>query len=199
MPIFQVTTLQTWRNQEVRNIYYYLTNDVLSAQQRQDVADAFANAYDALQVITNLDNDWEYYGVEVRQVDVADLPSQTVAPTAGPVVGLDASNAGLPNQIALVTSFYAPTQAPRRARTYLAGLTESHIGHPGTFGSSIVTAAEGFFTDVDSITVTGDTLLRVAVHWDTVNNVVDDWNRLETFIVRTNPATQRRRRLGSGI
>lgn len=199
MPIFQVTSLQQWRGQEVRNIFYYLTNDVLDSTQRQDVADHFRGAYVTLDTAQNMDNDWNYYGIEIRQVDVADLPSQTVTPTGGPVDGSHTAGDGLPNQIAMVASLYAPTQKPRRARTYQAGMVEAAIGQNGLFNTGARDAFEQFLIDVDSITVTGDTLLRVAAQWDSVNNVVDDWNRLETLVVRTNPATQRRRRLFSGI
>lgn len=199
MAITQVTTLQRWVSQEVRNVYYYDSADVLSLAQLQETCDAFRNAYNSINFRNVLDDAWTFYGISARRVDVADLPAALLTPTAGAVVGDQTASVPLPTQICILASLAAPTVSPRRARTYQAGVTAASIGQNGQYGATIVNEFADFIEAVDSITVTGDTLLRVAARWSGTPPAVTAFNRLQSYIIRTTPATQRRRRIGSGI
>lgn len=198
MAISCVTVKQQMRSQEVRNVLYYQHADNLTDTQRQDAADAIRAAWAAFDTSVGLVNDWNLYAVNFRRVDVADLPGIDVVPTAGVLTGSTSASPGLANPTALLISFAAPTTSPRRARTYLAGMSTAQLQDSGFWPAAVVTAAGTLATALDSITVTGDTMLRVAVRFTGSPPAVTVSNRLQTFIVRSNPATQRRRRIGIG-
>lgn len=199
MPIYQVAVRQLWRAQEVRNILYYDCADVLSAAQGQETADAVRGAYALLQPGDVMDNAWSVYGIDLRRVDVADLPSAFYQFTSGTLSGSAISDKGLPNQIACVVSLMAPTTTPRRARMYIAGIAGDGWADGGGFTEELTDNVGDMVEALDTLTVTGDTLLRVAAQWSGSPPAVTAFNRLQSYIVRGNPGTQRKRRIGSGI
>ena len=199
MPTYQVAARQVWRSQECRNILYYDCADVLSAAQGQEVADAVRAAYSNLVNPNGQEDAWSLYGIDLRRVDVADLPGAFFQFTSGALVGVESSIKGMPNQIACVVSLQAPTTKPRRARMYVAGMSIGSWEDGGTFSGTYVGWVEDMVDDLDTITVTGDTLLRVAAQWSGSPPAVTATNRLQSYIVRDNPGTQRKRRIGTGI
>lgn len=199
MPVYQVTTLQEYLGQQVRNVYYYDSDLELDTDQKQQIADAFETAYQTLVANVEMMPSWSVRGVEIRRVDVPDLPSSEFSFVGGDIVGTSTDLDPTPAQIAILGSFQADTPFPRRARSYHAGLAGAMLEQGGNWQSSALTAFDNFWNDLRTITVESDQLGRVAVHWDPVNNVVDDWNTLTNQAVKGNPATQRRRRLGQGI
>lgn len=197
MPTYQLVARQQWNGSQVRNVFYYTCSDVLGTTQLQDAADAMRTAFGLWVATGEIDNGWSFDQLEARRVDQADLPSALVTPTAGALAG-DATPNPLPMQIALVVSLAAPTTKPRRARTYLAGVTVTGLAATGRFTTEMQDAAADFTEAMDTITVTGDTLLRVAALWSGSPPAVTATNRLQSYVVRAIPATQRRRREGSG-
>lgn len=198
MPVYQIVSKQRLLGQEIRNVFYYETTLVLDTAMKQEVTDAFRESYFNLDTSAAMAGQWEWYALDIRQVDVADLPSAEFTPTLATVVGGSVSDP-VPAQVAMLGRVTGDTAFPRNTRIYQGGWTESHIGSSGRFGTSVTNALDLFLIDTLQVVISGDTLNRVAVHWDTVNNVVDDWNPVSNISVSNNPVIQRRRRLGSGI
>lgn len=199
MAVYQVVALQRWRNQEVRNVHHYETTDVLDTDQEQEVADAVRAAYDNLQFSTGLDDDWTLYGIEIRRVDVPDLPSAQYGFTSGDLDGSFEQDNKMVNQIAGLVSFRAPTQKPRRGRSYLAGFNHNDVsGDGGTWTPAKQSDMSLWAEDMLEISVTGDTLHKVAASYTGEPPRVTAFNRFTVHVVRSNPATQRSRRQGEG-
>jgi hypothetical protein len=68
----------------------------------------------------------------------------------------------------------------------------------GVWNASVVQDAEDWANAVQTLTLTGDTLEKVAVLYAGTPPAVANFNVLDNFTVQANPAIQRRRRLGSG-
>lgn len=198
MTVYMITTRQVWQSQVLNNVYYYEAADVLSAGQEQEAVDAFRAAWIAADVDDAQDNAWVMTGANVRRVDVADLPGSQYTFTAGNLPGLQASGEPTATQVAVVVSLQAPTTKPRRARTYYGGFTSQSITNGSLWGQTLQDAISDLVTDLDTITVTGDTLLRQAVQFGGSPPAVVANNRLQTFVVRSVPGIQRRRRIGEG-
>jgi len=198
MPTYQMVSRQLFRSQECRNVFHYNTTDALDASQQQEAADAMRAAYADLMDATYAVNEWELYGATLRRVDVADLPGTDFTFTSGALPGTHVGDPGVPNQVCLLVSAAATTQKPRRSRSYLTGLRSNEITDGGFWSAAIQANAAVWASAMDSITVTGDTLLRVAVAYTGSPPAVTDTNRLTVYNVRANPAIQRRRRIGFG-
>lgn len=200
MPIYQVVVRQTFLGQQLRNVYYYETTDELDTPQKAEVAEEIATAYDTLLGLEGLSDEWSSQGIDIRRVDVADLPTAQFDYLGGDLVGVHTANQALPAQVAILLRGTADTTFPRNTRIYHGGL---HAGmmqqSTGLFTTDIVNDFDLFILQMDNHVITGDSLSRVAVHWDSTNNIVDDWNLVSNYSVAFNPVIQRRRRIGSGI
>lgn len=199
MPIYQVTANQVWRGFVAQNVFYYDATNTLDTGQKEELADAVRAAWAALDTAIDLDDDWSLNDITLRRVDQPDLPSEVISFTSGPLSGSSTAIPGVPNQIALLISFSAPTTKPRRARSYLAGLVTAHLNQSGAWTTGILDDFAVWAADMDEISVTGETLERVAVEFTGSPPRVENFNRLTSAAVRNNPATQRRRRLQAGI
>jgi hypothetical protein len=197
MAVYNITALMTWREQSCRNVFHYETTSELDASQLQEAADEVRAAYVLLDNSTNLANDWILQGINARRVDVADLPGVDVSFTSGSFTGSSAVG-GVINQAALIVSGQALTTKPRRVRTYLCGIIEDRLNDAGFWDATILGRADFWRDAMDQISVTGDTLNRVAVAYTGTPPLVTDWNRIETYTNRSNPGVQRRRRIGIG-
>lgn len=198
MAIYQVVPLQTFRSQEVRNVLHYETANPLDAGQTQEVADAVRAAWVNLDDGSNLVNDFVLYGAVIRRVDIADLPGTELSFTSGNFTGAVSGDPATANQVAMIVSAQAQTTKPRRSRSYLCGWSHNAIQDSGFFGAGALADAAVWADDMDEITVTGDTLLRVAVSYSGSPPAVTASNRLTSYQVRSNPGVQRRRRIGIG-
>lgn len=198
MTIYMITTRQVWQNQVLNNVYYYQAADVLTAAQEQEAVDAFRTAWVGNGLDLAQDNAWVMTGANVRRVDVADLPGSQYTFTSGNLAGGEASEEPTATQVSVVVSLQAPTTAPRRARTYMGGFTSGNITQAGLWTATLLATISDVVTDLDSIIVTGDTLLRQSVRFSGSPPAVTANNRLQTFVVRTVPGIQRRRRIGEG-
>jgi len=200
MTIFMIVHKQQLLAQQVRNVFYYETTvgDPTPAEW-QDIADEIRADVLAELAPGHVD-DWNFYAIDYRQVDVAGIPAFEVVPTAGTVVGASAVDP-VPSQIALLVSVKAPVTKPNHARTYLAGWTEVHVVQ-GLFIASAKTEATDFI-DLQSVLNSGGTnpLQRVSVQWNSSHTQVIASNNIAAAasVASTVPATQRRRRIGVGI
>lgn len=200
MSVFQVTHKQRFLGQEVRNIYYYLTDvgDPTTAEW-QDIVDEIRADYVA-ELIAALVTGWNFYGIDYRKVDVAGLPSFEALPTAGTAVGLGAIDPTA-TQIALLCSVKAAVTKPNHARTYLCGWFETQVV-AGLFIAAARLAGETF-VDLQSVLNAGGTnpLQRVSAQWNSSHTQVIANNIISGSASKASevPATQRRRRIGVGI
>ena len=198
MPVYQVTTLQTLVGQEIRNVYYYETAGVLSTSQLEEAVEEIANAYVVLEANTSLVPEWSVRGANFRRVDVPQLPGIDFFFDGGPIVGSDTEDP-LPTQVCILISGKAYTAPPRNVRTYHGGMHHGLMFNNGTWLGSTVTAFELWVAEMDILTLTGESMFRVAASWAADHSEVTAWNRIIQYEVSFNPATQRRRRLGEGI
>lgn len=198
MTIYMITTRQVWQSQNINNVYYYEAADVLTPTQEQEAVDAFRTAWVANALENAQDNAWVFTGANVRRVDVADLPGTQYTFTSGNLAGAQVSEQPTATQVAVVVSLQAPTTKPRRARTYMTGFTSGDMENSGLWSSTLQSTISDVVSDLDTIIVTGDTLLRQAVSFSGSPPAVTVNNRLQTFVVRSVPGIQRRRRIGEG-
>lgn len=200
MSIFLVVHKQRFHSQEVRNTYYYETTvGDPSTSEWQDIADEIRADYVA-QLTGPLTNDWEFYAIDYRRVDLAGLLSFEVVPTSGVFVGSSATDS-VPTQIAMLVSVKGTTVKPNRARTYLAGWAESTVVD-SLFQAANRAQGEAF-VDAQSVLNGAGTnpLQRVAAQWNTAHTQVIATNNIAGAASAASPvpATQRRRRIGVGI
>lgn len=199
MAIFQVTHKMRLHLQEIRNIYYYETiTGNPSVSEWQDICDEIRA--DWFAAVAGMILEWAWYGIDYRQVDIAGLPSFSVVPTAGEVVGTSV-NDGLPTQIAILVSAKENVTKPNRVRTYYGGVDETGV-IDSLVAAGTRTAFENLF-DLQSVLNAAGTneLQRVSVVWNAGHTQVVDFNNVAgaAGVCSLVPATQRRRRIGVGI
>lgn len=200
MGTYQVTWLQRWLLQEIRNTFYYITTvGEPSDSEWQDVVDEI-RADIVSTGVTNWSDDWEFYGIDRRRVDTAGLLSFREVPTSGSVAGTSAGDS-VATQVALLISNKGTTTKPNRARTYLGGMIEGNTAD-SLWDSAILSAMEGLCDDQSALNSGGtNPLTRVAAQWNTSHTQVIATNDLSGAVSVGSqvPATQRRRRIGVGI
>ena len=200
MTVFQVVHKQRWLLQEVRNIFYYETiTGNPSSSEWQDIADEIRADYVA-DMTTNHSSDWEFYGIDYREVSSSGLPSFSVVPTSGVLVGSSASD-DLPTQVAMLVSVKINSTAPNHSRSYLGGFPVVYVVD-GLFTSAVRALAESFIDNQSVLNAAGtNELQRVAARWNTAHDAVTAYNNVAgaAAVASQVPATQRRRRIGIGI
>ena len=198
--VWQVSLKQKFLDQEVRNIFYYeeITGPP-SDSEWVDIADEIR--VDLLaEIAVHTTPDWRYYGIDVREVSTAGLPTREFLPTLGDLVGLVGADPTA-SQIALLCSVQGLTTKPNRARSYLCGFAESAVV-AGKFISLVRGDAETFIDLMSVLNAAGtNELQRVAAQWNASHTVVTAYNNIASRASKASevPATQRRRRLGVGI
>lgn len=200
MGTYQVTWKQQILAQEVRNTFYY-TTDVgePTDAEWQDVADEIRADFVAEYAPFTSDQ-WNFYAIEVRRVDLAGLLSKEFFPTSGTLVGSVTSDP-LPTQICLLISNKGSTTKPNRARSYLAGALDSQVDN-GLWTATRQGQGEALIDLQSNLNVAGtNPLSRVAAQWNSSHTQVIATNDLSGAVSKASqvPATQRRRRIGVGI
>lgn len=200
MPIYQVVVRQTFLVQQLRNVYYYETVAELDTPQKAELGEEIATNYATLLGAEGLSDEWSAQGIDIRRVDVPDLPTAQYDFLGGDLVGIHTANNVLPAQVAILLSGSADSTFPRNCRTYHGGLHAGMVSRDGgLFIPDVVNMFDLFLLGMDNHVISGENPTRVAVHWDRTNNVVDDWNLVSNYSVSNNPVIQRRRRRGIGI
>lgn len=200
MSIYQVVSKQRWLLQEIRNVFYYETRvGDPSTSEWQDICDEFRATYSGI-LKNDLSDEWAFYGINVKQVDVAGLNSFDYVPTAGDLVG-DITVDDVPTQVALLVSVKGFTTKPNRGRTYIGGGVEGNMVK-SLWDISFRTTGENFINTIVQLNNAGTNPLdRVAVQWNSSHTMVTAWNEIPILSAYASevPATQRRRRIGVGI
>lgn len=198
MAIYQIVENQAWRAQEVVNVHHYTSTSPLSTSQLEEAAEALRDARVALDDATNLANDWSWRDITARRVDVGGLPGLDYQAASGIYVGSVTATNATANQVAALVSFAANSVKPRRGRSYLAGIWSGQMQDSGLWTTGLVADMAVWAAAIMELTVTGDTLFKTAVTLAGNPPLVTASNVLTEFVPRDNPATQRRRRIGSG-
>jgi len=200
MSIYQfVVKCQTSGGEQFRNIHHFeFPNYVPDATELQEAVDALDAAYK-----TNLQSDMStalsVWGYDVRRVDQAELPTQQIIPTAGAWTG-NSGGDRLPNQVAALVTWKAPTTFPRTTRTYMFPTVEGNLAPSGALVATYLLALAAWAADADVLAITGqDDALKVAVKYGGDPRVVVDYNYLSSVTISNVWATLRRRRPGVGI
>lgn len=190
-----VVAKQLLVNQECRNTFWIGGNDAVMANA-QAIIDALAAAWeDNLQA--EFVDDWSLYAFDVYDKTIPSVPGIEYIPTGGGLTGAT-SNQPLPAQIAGLVTFKAQVTPPNTNRKYLCGFQVGHMA-AGILNSTIVTKMEAWAADVLDIPTTTSLAITLEVVALNPDGTVNGSNPLEYALVRSNPATQRRRRIGVGI
>ena len=199
MPIYRVNLLYNMFAQRYMNVMHFDANNALGAGAAVEIADAVVAAFQDSGLDDVLANDLSFAGIELRRVDLADQPAIEAAPTGGAYAMLAAGDP-IPPQVALLVSGTALTAFPRRVRSYIPGAPEGQSTN-GLFVSTIQNAGVSFMEELDLVAITGASLDRVAVAYGDEGDgpIVTASNSIETYFASPVPATQRRRRVGTGI
>lgn len=200
MGTYMVTHKARYHNQEIRNVFYYVTSaGEPTDSEWQDIVDEIRADWIA-EMQAFISNDYTFYGIDRRRVDSAGFLSFSETPTSGDATGSVATD-GLATQLALLISNKGTTVKPNRARSYLAGFTESAVTD-SLFVSAHMTAGEDYIDLQSNLNGAGtNPLSRVAAQWNTAHTFVTATNDLSgaASVASQVPATQRRRRIGVGI
>jgi hypothetical protein len=194
MPNFQVTYNQDLMGKEVLNVCNWQLADNTDTYIAAFVESLRASY--ATHVQAYLSDDWSLESFTLRQMD-GGLPFTTeVVPASGAIAG-SATAGFLPSTVAMLVSTVYVGGRPNRGRVYFAGLTEQHQDN-----SAWSVATTNAFRDLvqawaDGLVVAGgNAFLRIARMDYPANNWALN-NPVNNVIARTNPASQRKRRLGS--
>lgn len=200
MGTYQVIHKGIWLGQQIRNTFYYVTSvGEPSNAEWQTIADEIRADWVA-EIQPTFSDEYTLYGIDYRRVDVAGLLTFSKTFTAGDATGLGTADS-VATQIALLVSNKGTTTKPNRARTYLAGLTESLLTD-SLVGSGAQSAGEDFVDLQSNLNSAGtNPLSRVAAQWNALRTFVQATNDLSgaASVASQVPATQRRRRIGVGI
>jgi hypothetical protein len=193
----QVVLNQTLNGQQVRNVLHFFYSGAIDADGRQDIADYIRSSIVASQHHQSCVEDWSLDSVSIRDATTTG-PYALVPFTGGPLVGTAVGSETISQVAMLVTLINSGLTPPTRGRIYLAGVQFANLVDGGTWPNSQLDRAETLANSWISDT-TGDSetiSLRIASrNPDGTANVL---NVVDNIIVRSNPATQRRRRIGVG-
>jgi len=199
MSIYRVTVKALFNGPEDQfNVHHYeFPGYVPDETQLQEFVDNIAAVYEEqiLQYHTALVS---YEAIEVRRVDVGDLPSVDLIPDGWPVAGAATAPTQAP-QVAALVVWKAATAFPRSTRSYLPVFFSAAVGPQGQVASAIRTVLAGFATIMEEIDITGDPpAQKVAVQYGGDPRVVVASNLVTAAPIPTAWGIQRRRRVGSG-
>ncbi len=200
MGTYLVTHKALWLGQQIRNTFYFITSvGEPSDVEWQTIADEIRSEWVAAMQPRLTDN-YSFYGVDRRRVDLLGLLTFSEAFTAGAVAGTHSGD-NVATQVALLVTNKGTTTKPNRARSYLCGNTESDMTD-SIWSSTVLAAAEAFIDDQSALNTGGaNPLTRVAAQWNAPHTQVVATNDLSgaASVAHQVPATQRRRRIGVGI
>ena len=196
MAILQVVAQMRLGNQELRNVAYYEKLGSFDQTFGQLACDEWRAAFDAMKA--SFHTGWTYYGMTARRVDAPGYSEEPYTPTLGSVAGTSV-NDPMPYQVAALVVFKTGTVKPNRARNYIGGFAEGANTSGGQINSTLLT----------QLATWGAATVEVVQDLIPVGRVAAQWSADRTYVVATNPittvlvssvwATQRRRRIGTGI
>lgn len=183
----------------LRNVHHYeFPGYVPTQDEYEECAQGLADAY-ATYLFDTFSNQVDFNSIDIRRVDVGDLPTANFIPSGWPDTG-NATAVMLPPQVSAVVTWKSPFEFPRSTRTYLFPFTSSALTTLGFITSSVLTALDNFGLALEELAITGQVdAQKVAVKYAgdprvvTASNIVFQTNATNIY------ATQRSRRYGVGI
>lgn len=196
MPDVTVVLNQTLNGQQVRNVTVW-NNFREPEPDVQEFADAIRAGF-LSNVASRMVNSWTLDSIDVIYNDQPPVYSINVPFTLGPLVGTSADRS-LANQTALLVSTQYQGAPPNRGRIYFAGCSNLQLEDEGLWQAGTLNAFQLMVEAwKDGITTTDNAFfLRIARR--DAQGIITVSSGVSTCIARPVPATQRSRRIGSGI
>lgn len=199
MAMYEVTVICTYDGTEeyINTHHYDFPFDELDNLDLQVLANRIDERYKTnLQgVLSSL---CELGRINIRRVDVPDLPTGTYVAADGLWNGADTGNALKPDSAAMVT-FTSNSPYPRTTRSYLFPMTEASNSSKGTVTQTAIDALAAWGAAILNIgTINGKLNDKSAVRYGSNPRVVVADNEVETFVVRTQWKNIKSRRFGRG-
>lgn len=184
---------------ELRNVLHYEKSDgaadMATIQEAVDALDGMYKTHLRALFHTQV----TVYAYDVRRVDVGDLPTFNIVPTAGEWAGTNGADP-MPFQVSGLITWKANAPFPRTTRTYLFPFGEGYNSTGGKLAAIAVTPMTNFANAAMTIPIAaGIDWDKVAVKYGGDPRVVVDQNEVETFSITNVWATMRSRRPGYGI
>ena len=199
MSIYRVTIQAEYDGTEDQfNVHHYqFPSYVPSGVELEEFVDNLAAEYDS-RVLGFTTGVVEFKAIEVRRVDVGNLPSAILIPATWPAFGTNASGS-LPPQICAMLRFTSPSAFPRTGRVYLQTFGKDQCTDFGRILAARVTSLDALALALEEIEITGQVdAQKVAVKYGGSPRVVIDQNVLFQTATRNIFQTQRRRTVGVG-
>jgi len=198
MTVGTVILEQRSQGSRVQNVMVF--DDVpTNALDRQFVADEIRQRYEDEGISVHCSTAWEIFGVTFRYNATFPAFSVLVPFTGGPLDGVQSASQA--NAVALLVSTQFVGQTPNRGRAFFPGLAETAMGNDGQFNSlsvgDFVALMEGFRDGIPYGGGGANMVLRIATR--SFQGTITTHNPVESVVGVTNPSTQRKRRVGTGI
>lgn len=190
-----IVVKQSWLSQECRTTFWFGGNDAVMANA-QDLCDALYDAYDT-NLVGKMVPEWSLYEFDVYDKTVPGVPGIQLQPTGGVLVGTSGGDS-LPTQIAGLVTFKAQVAPPNTNRKYLPGLNDG-IVVDSLFTQAAIDSMQDWADEILDIATTTALAVTMEVVSLNLDGTVNGGNPLTYAIAKQVPATQRRRRIGSGI
>ena len=196
MADISVVLKQTFRTQQIRNVLTF-NNFNFPEPELQEFADAIRAGY--LSTVNQYQvNEWSLDGIDIIYNDSLPIFSISQPFTLGPLVG-GSTGVAVINQAALLVSLQSNNPPPNRGRIYFGGLVSGEMGDNG-FWSGAIRDAYQLMVDgwKDGIATTNSEFFLRIGRKDATGVIIAS-TPVTSVQGRTNPAVQRRRRIGQGI
>lgn len=200
MSIYRVTVKAVYEGTDAQyNVHHYeFPGYVPDDTELAEFVDGLASIYDT-DLIGRFTASVVFNSMEVRRVDVGNLPSADIVPTGWPEAGTNGSG-NLPPQVSAMLRFSAPEQFPRTGRVYLPVFGQDQCNSIGRILAAAITPLNNAALAMEEIPVTGQVdAQKVAVSYSGSPRVVSASNVLFGQPTRNIFQTQRRRTPGVGI
>lgn len=199
MSIYRVTVKAEFDSTEDQfNVHHYeFPGYVPTAVELQEFVDNLALIYDdhIVQLCPALVS---FNTIEVRRVDVGNLPTSELTPATWPNVGTGAGGS-LPPQTCGMLRFTAPTAFPRSGRVYLQVFAQDLCSTLGQITAGALIQCDLAAADMEEIPITGQVdAQKVAVTYSGTPRIVTASNVLFAQSTSNVFQTQRRRTRGVG-
>lgn len=188
---------QTLYSQQVRNVLWFAYSGTLDAAGRQDIADYIRGVWLASTLRSIQVDNWALDNISIRDAYTVG-PYATVPFTDGPLFGTHAANNAVTQVSMLASLINTGLTAPTRGRVYIAGVTTAGIDGNGLWPNSYTDLAETLMAGLQNGTTGLGENINLRICRRNVDGAAQVLNTVDSVIVRNNPATQRRRRIGVG-
>lgn len=179
---------------ETRNVFYLDGGDAAVANGQFLVDETIDVLMQNKAIFTD---EYSLVGGTVYDVTTPGVPGLFFTHSSGAQVGTGTADP-LAGQVAFLLNMWAYTTKPNRKRTYLAGLTEGSMTN-GLWTAGVVAIGQDIIDDLLDFGTVTSAALGMNAYGLLPNGVDYDMNALDDGRAEQVPATQRRRRRGTGI